>query len=191
MALGPLTNLAAFFELYPEQARRIERVVVLGGQECATELAFPPRRWPRIHDANIFKDPASAAVVLRRARNLTLVPFEVYSRLRVTRDDWRRVLDGAAGSYLRPRTSVWIWFWTRFVRIDGAPVFDAAAVMAVARPDLVSSAPAFARVEERLLIVDEHRGSGAVRVRRVRALHPQAAATLVDRIAGRKSPRDR
>jgi pyrimidine-specific ribonucleoside hydrolase len=157
IALGPLTNLAVLFELYPEQARRIERVIILGGHKPGAELTFPPRRWPRIHDANVFKDPASAAIVLRRGRNITLAPFEAYTRLRVTRGDWNRMISGSAGDYLRPRTTAWIWFWTRIVRLDGAPPFDAVAVLAAARPHLVPSGTAYARMEDgTALVVDDH-----------------------------------
>jgi inosine-uridine nucleoside N-ribohydrolase len=191
VALGPLTNLAAFLERHPGEARRIERIIFLGGHERATELTFPPRRWPRIHDANVFKDPAAAASVLRKGRNVTLAPFEVYSRLRVSRADWQHMVSGPAGGYLRPRTGAWIWFWTQFVRLDGAPVFDAVAVLAAARPDLVTSAPTFAQVEEPLLIVGERGSAGAVRVHRVRELHPTAGATLVDRVGGLERPRNR
>jgi inosine-uridine nucleoside N-ribohydrolase len=184
IALGPLTNLAAFFELHPREARKIDRIVILGGHGSTTELNFPPRRWPRIHDANVFKDPASTAVVIRRGPNVTLTPFEVHSRLRISRSDWERIMGGPAGNYLRPRTSAWIWFWTGLLRLDGAPVFDVAAVLAAARPDLAPTAPAFAATNEQgELIVPADARRGAVPVQRVVALRRQASRVVVDRLA--------
>src|SRR5207248_939290 len=63
IALGPLTNLATFLQLHPTRARRIERVIFVGGQIEGTTLGLGPTRSFRIHDANVFKDPRAAALV--------------------------------------------------------------------------------------------------------------------------------
>src|ERR1700674_563531 len=42
VALGPLTNLATFLQLYPKLANRIERVVFLGGHGPNDRLGFGP-----------------------------------------------------------------------------------------------------------------------------------------------------
>ncbi len=46
IALGPLTNLAAFLRLQPELSHRIERVIIVGGQSTPGRNDFRARRLP-------------------------------------------------------------------------------------------------------------------------------------------------
>ncbi len=187
IALGPLTNLAAFQQLHPAEARRIERVLVLGGHRSANELVLSPRGWPRIHDANIFKDPASAAHVLRSRTPLTLAPVGTSSRFRIGREDWRRIARGWLGDYLRPRTSTWRWFWRQMSGDEGGPVFDVLPILAAARPDLVASARGFAAVDrDGDLIIDNKRSPGAIEVQVLKAASPAAKRLVVERLAAER-----
>ncbi|MEP6810823.1 MAG: nucleoside hydrolase, partial [Chthoniobacterales bacterium] len=61
IALGPLTNLAAFLALHPDLADRIDRIILVGGRTPETRFAFGPNKSFRVHDANVFKDPAAVA----------------------------------------------------------------------------------------------------------------------------------
>jgi len=139
VALGPLTNLATFLQLHPKSASRIERVVFLGGQAEGSTLAFGPTRSFHIHDANVFKDPAATAVVLRSKIPLTLVPIAIASNLTLDASDLRQLeQSGEAGNYLSSRSKIWLWFWSHFAKTKGGPVFDALAVTAAAKPELIA-----------------------------------------------------
>src|SRR5205823_13124739 len=81
IAQGPLTNLATFLQLHPGMARRIERVIFVGGQIEGTTLGFGPSRSFRIHDANVFKDPRAVGLVLEAKIPLTLMPIATESQL--------------------------------------------------------------------------------------------------------------
>jgi inosine-uridine nucleoside N-ribohydrolase len=149
VALGPLTSLATFLRLHPQSARKIERVIFLGGQVQGTTLTFGPRRSFHIHDANVFKDPAAAAAVVRSNIPLTLVPIATASELLLNDDNLRELeRHGGAGNYLARRSKVWLWFWTHFVKTNGGPIFDALAVVAATRPELVSTKRRYAKVDE-------------------------------------------
>ena len=149
IALGPLTNLAAFLEQHPNLAGRFERVIVVGGRSPRYELAFGPTSAWRIHDANIFKDPAAARRIMHSEIPLVLAPVETSSRLMVLPGDLRSLGQSpGAGEFLARRSHVWMWFWTTLVREKGGPVFDALAVMAAARPELVVSERRFATLDE-------------------------------------------
>jgi inosine-uridine nucleoside N-ribohydrolase len=149
VALGPLTNLAAFLHLHPQLARNIERVIIVGGQSPDRPPRFGPNRSHRIHDANVFKDPASAAKVLQAGIPITLAAIETAPQLALTRDDLEQLRGGGPGGrFLYAKTRVWLWFWTKYVREPGGLVFDVLAVLPAIRPGLLKTERRFAKVDE-------------------------------------------
>ncbi|MGZ8940459.1 MAG: nucleoside hydrolase [Limisphaerales bacterium] len=184
LALGPLTNLATFQRLHPALARRIERVVVVGGQTPNVPLAFGPNGFLRIHDANVFKDPTAMAVVLQSRLPLTLAPVETSSQLRLNAADLKSLRSGKAGEFLYRKTRVWIWFWQSIVRMDGGPLFDALAVLAVARPDLVKTERRYASMNEKGDLIAQKKETPESRgVASCIALHPGAKEVVRKRLA--------
>jgi pyrimidine-specific ribonucleoside hydrolase len=162
IALGPLTNLATFVRLHPDLVRRIDRVIFVGGQAEGTTLALGPSGSFRIHDANVFKDPASVEIVMRSSLPMTLVPVGLAANLMVTREDLRELeRSEGAGNYLARNSKVWMWFWTTFVRTRGGPIFDALAVAGAAGPRLITFERRYARVDEaRDLVVTRRQAKG-------------------------------
>jgi pyrimidine-specific ribonucleoside hydrolase len=167
VALGPLTNLATFLRLHPKSARKIKRVIFLGGHAQGATLAFGPRHSFHVHDANIFKDPAAAEAVVRSTIPLTLVPAATASELLLNEENLGELERSAgAGNYLARRSKLWLWFWTHFVKTNGGPIFDALAVVTATRPELVSTKRGYAKMDEAgNLIVTDLRTSAARRVR--------------------------
>lgn len=144
LALGPLTNLATLVMLYPELARRIDRIVFVGGQLAVGEAKLG---FVHLHDANTIKDPAAAEVILRSRIPLTVIPVDVAARLALSRHDLDRLrADGGSGEYLARNTQLWSRFFTHVVRRD-APIFDALAIVAADRPRLL-------RFKDRRAVVD-------------------------------------
>jgi pyrimidine-specific ribonucleoside hydrolase len=140
IALGPLTNLAAFLRAYPEDAAQIKQAILVAGRTPKAELGFGPNGKFHIHDANLVKDPAALRTVLRSPTPVLLAPTETGSRLTLDAEDLRILRSsGRAGEYLARRSGVWLWFWAHFVHNHGGPIFDALAVLAAARPDLVTT----------------------------------------------------
>lgn len=189
VALGPLTNLAAFLRLHPALADRIERVIFLGGQAPGTSLAFGPNRSFLIHDANVFKDPAAVAIVLGSKIPIVLVPIDTASRLEIDRDDLRALKNsGPAGAYLAQRSGIWLWFWTNFVKTKGGPIFDAMAIVPATRPDLLSLKKRYARMDEAgNLIVTPRLTNGARPVRYCRGFAAGTKAFVMRRLMARQS----
>lgn len=139
VALGPLTNLATLLQLHPELAARFDRVIVVGGRTPGRVLAFGANGGLRIHDANIFKDPTAARVVLAASVPLLLAPPETGGELVLTRDDARELAaDGAAGRFLQRGSRTWLWFWTGIVGHRGGPLFDSLGILALVKPELVA-----------------------------------------------------
>lgn len=150
IALGPLTNLAAFLHLHPKLASRIDRVIFLGGQAPGTSLGLRPNGSFRIHDANVFKDPTATAVVLRSNIPLTAIPVSTASKLLVDAADLRALAkSGEAGNYLAGRSRIWLWFWRNIVQAKGGALFDTLAVIAATKPGLLVIEKRHARMDEK------------------------------------------
>ena len=189
IALGPLTNLAIFLDLHPEAASRIERVIFLGGQMQGTSLAFGPTRSFRIHDANVFKDPAATATVLGSSIPLTLIPIATAANLLVDGTDLRQLeRSGDAGNYLSRRSRIWLWFWTHVVKTEGGPIFDALAIVSTARPELLSIKNRYAGADGAgNLVVTPHRTKGARPVRYCTGFAPETKRVVMQRLMARRS----
>lgn len=79
LALGPLTNLALLLRDRPEAARRVGRIVAMGGT-----IDEPGNIGPR-SEFNLAADPEAAAAVLRSGLPVTLIPLDVTRRVRASR----------------------------------------------------------------------------------------------------------
>jgi len=165
VALGPLTNLAAFIRQHPGPSRRLERVIFVGGKTPGKALTFGPTGALRIHDANVVKDPDAVRTLLNANIPIVLAPVETSSHLVLERERWRLLRHrGQAARFLQKKTGLWIWFWTGVVRHRGGPLFDSLAVMLAAKPEIVPT-------EERYAWVDSSGEFTATR-RRLAGSHP-------------------
>lgn len=96
LAIGPLTNVAQLIQAEPELARRIGRIVIMGGfidapgnvNAAASGASGNANRWPEL---NLYGDPAAAAVVLNSGIPVTLVPQDTAQRAPVSADFYLRL----------------------------------------------------------------------------------------------------
>ncbi|MBD2746893.1 nucleoside hydrolase [Microvirga sp. BT688] len=80
LALGPLTNLARLIVERPEAARRIGRIIAMGGAIHEHGNVGPRSEF------NLWADPDAAAVAVASGLSLVLVPLDVTRRVRATRE---------------------------------------------------------------------------------------------------------
>jgi len=80
LALGPLTNLAKLFLSRPEAAKRIGRIIAMGG------TIYEPGNMGPHSEFNLASDPEAAATILGSDLPLVLIPLDVTRRVRATRD---------------------------------------------------------------------------------------------------------
>ncbi len=189
LALGPLTNLAIFLRLHPEEAGRIREVIMVAGKTPAATLGFGPREEFRIHDANLTKDPAAVRAVLAASVPIVLAPIETSSRLQLDRRDLATLAaSGAAGRYLARHSRTWLWFWQTFARENGGPVFDALAVATAARRDLVRLETRYASMgDDDSLIVRPTDFPTGRKVLFCTGFSPRLKQVLLDRLSGRRA----
>ena len=184
VALGPLTNLATFLALHPQLAKRIDEVVFVGGKSPDSTLKFGPLQ---IHDANVVKDPAAAAAVIRSKLAVRLVPPETSSRLMLGPRDLREIgAGGPAGAYLLRNSRVWLWFWTHLARQEGGPLFDALAIAAL-RPGLAEWETRYATVDRSgNLMAARQTTDQSRRVKFCTGFTPATKAFVLRRLAARR-----
>jgi purine nucleosidase/pyrimidine-specific ribonucleoside hydrolase len=80
LALGPLTNIARLILEKPDAAKRIGRIVAMGGVIHEAGNVGPRSEF------NLWADPEAAAVVVSSGLPLVLVPLDVTRRVRATRE---------------------------------------------------------------------------------------------------------
>lgn len=189
VALGPMTNLATFLQLHPRLASRIDRVIFLGGQSPGTSLGLRPNGSFRIHDANVFKDPAATAIVLRSNIPLTAIPVSIASKLRVDGVDLRALeKSGEAGNYLADRSRIWLWFWRNIVQTEGGAVFDTLAIIAATEQQLLMIGDRYAGMDEQgNLRVTTRQIKGARPIKYCVGFEPGTKRFVIKRIMARRS----
>jgi inosine-uridine nucleoside N-ribohydrolase len=80
LALGPLTNIARLILEKPDAAKRIGRIVAMGGVIHEAGNVGPRSEF------NLWADPEAAAVVVSSGLPLVLVPLDATRRVRATRE---------------------------------------------------------------------------------------------------------
>ncbi len=96
VAIGPLTNIARALRLEPRLSDWARDVTLMGGM---VDLTRTP--WPPVLETNLNADPGAAAIVFAAGLPLTIVPFEVTTRVflspaqRASMRAWQRPLAGA------------------------------------------------------------------------------------------------
>ncbi len=150
LALGPVTNVGTLLRRYPDLADRIEAVVVVAGRRpgqrfITTEQSrrsFPP-------DFNFESDVPAMRILLESDVELVLAPWEVSSKVWVTRGDVASLREtGPTGVYLHATTQHWLARWERRRGVAAFNPYDTLALGWVTHPQLIEG--------ERVRAVIEH-----------------------------------
>jgi purine nucleosidase len=137
LCLGPLTNLARLIQTAPDVARRLGRVIAMGGA-----VHEPGNVGPRA-EFNLACDPEAAEVVLAFGLDLTLVPLDVTRRVRATRPDLDRMAQGGPASQTCAALITAYFDGTRNLTqvAESRPLHDPWVMLLAAHPDLFGIDP--------------------------------------------------
>jgi inosine-uridine nucleoside N-ribohydrolase len=141
-ALGPLTNVAAALTQAPDIARRLSRIVLMGG--AAKRGNVSP-----VAEFNMLTDPDAAAIVFASGAEIVMIGLDVTHKVLVTparlaelRGRGGRAGIAAAGMYdAEERYSI-----ERYGE-PGLPLHDPCVIAYVLRPELFAGTPAVVTVE--------------------------------------------
>jgi inosine-uridine nucleoside N-ribohydrolase len=131
IALGPLTNIAALIAKFPDTIAKIDRLIVVAGQRAEQGSRFHPGSSSlfHVHDFNFRKDVAAFQRVLDAEISITLLPFEVASKVRIDSDDLLELsLEPIQGLLLADLARPWLSFWESTFGIESFFPFDSLAV---------------------------------------------------------------
>jgi inosine-uridine nucleoside N-ribohydrolase len=139
--IGPLTNVAVFLERHPAAAKRLERIVLMGGA-IAEGNVTPAAEF------NIWADPEAAQAVFRSGLDVTMIGLDVTHRALVTDEHAERLRSaGRAGTMVAELLDFYSRFHREVYDFPGSPIHDAVAVAHVARPGLVQTVQRNVEVE--------------------------------------------
>jgi inosine-uridine nucleoside N-ribohydrolase len=137
IAQGPLTNIATVIVNHPRLVKNIERIVMVAGKRPG-DLFHPGQQWwLHFRDFNVCKDTLAAKIVLYSKVPLVLTPFELATKVTITRSNLEQLASGdEAAHWLRQASQSWMSFWEDNLHKRGFHPFDALAVGYVTMPDL-------------------------------------------------------
>lgn len=162
IALGPLTNVAALFEKYPNTRKWIKRIIIMGGAVRVGYKGKPPAdvEW------NIMTDPRAARTVLQSGVPITLIPLDATATVRL--EEKLRAKVFAAHTPLTFQIHALHELWSGETPVLFDPVAVASAITSE-----------FCKYEDLRIAVDQH---GITRVAPEKGNHPQLqVATSIDR----------
>lgn len=187
VAVGPLTNVALAFIREPATAKRLRRLVIMGGLcRCGPEAL-----GRRFAEHNIACDPEAAGVVFRAGAETVMVGLDVTLRVRITAEGIETI--GAEGADpLRLALADQLRRYLRAVERDFTYMHDPLAMAYVIQPELLTLEPCDVLVDTRSEIAP-----GATWVSRNAGSHTQVALEvraeefetfLVERLSGDGTP---
>jgi inosine-uridine nucleoside N-ribohydrolase len=128
---GPLTNIALAMRAAPDLARRVAGISLMGGGTFGNVTALA--------EFNVWADPEAAAEVFTSGANLTMCGLDVTHRLQATpsRIDSIRKMPGMLAQTLAQLLTFYSGGeMERNADMQGAPIHDACAVLALTHPQL-------------------------------------------------------
>jgi inosine-uridine nucleoside N-ribohydrolase len=158
LALGPLTNIAAFLRNRPELAVKIDAIVAVMGSQPGhifhpSEGGTSPvllGHGPVFRDFNLAEDVAAVRTVLASPVPLILIPYEGARHLMMTGPDLDRLESTTgASAWAARRSRAWLEYWKNDIGKEGFYPFDLIAAAAFISPGSFGCAHVKAMLTER------------------------------------------
>ncbi len=141
IATGPLTNVALALRREPRLAGWLRAISIMGGStDIGNETPFA--------EANIFRDPEAADIVLRCGAHITMVGLNVTRQARIGCHTIKALEGGGAvADAVADMLRFYLGQYEKRYGIFEAPMHDPTAVLALVRPELITFRPLNVDVE--------------------------------------------
>ncbi|HEX6291140.1 MAG TPA: nucleoside hydrolase [Herpetosiphonaceae bacterium] len=143
VAVAPLTNVALAIRREPRIVERVGDVILMGG-------AFDvPGNTTPLAEFNVYVDPHAAHIVLHSGMPITLIPWDITSKVLLTEAHIDALLAHASPvtRFIADATSFYIEFHRRYFGYAGCSINDPCALALAFCPDLAAYAQVFVDVE--------------------------------------------
>lgn len=148
LAIGPVTNVATALKLHPELAKNVIRIVAVAGRRPGQRFVVSSSQAQAFRDFNFELDPAGFQVLLDSGVPLVLAPWEISSKVWMTREELERLGKGGPGArYLAPPAFDWLEWWHKNLGTDGFNPFDTLAVAYLTSSALLQCAKFSAEIQ--------------------------------------------
>jgi inosine-uridine nucleoside N-ribohydrolase len=166
LVLGPATNVATVLKLHPELASRIHEIVSVAGRRPGQQFTLGTATARPLRDLNFEMNPEAFQVLLDSKVKLAFAPWEVSSKVLLTREDLEPLASKSAGmAWLLPSILDWLQVWKTQFGTNGFNPFDAVAVGYLVDPGTIDCAAMSMRIEtsdKPYLVVRESKDGRAV-----------------------------
>jgi pyrimidine-specific ribonucleoside hydrolase len=129
--LAPLTNIALFLRAFPETAKKIHRIVLMGGSASAGNATATA-------EFNVWHDPEAAAIVFQSGVPITMYGLDVFMRPGITREQALK-LQSSSSKSAQFGGALALAFMER-LGVSPITLGDYGAVASVIRPELFTTA---------------------------------------------------
>lgn len=128
--LAPLTNIALFLRAFPETAKKVHRIVLMGGSASAGNATAAA-------EFNVWHDPEAAAIVFQSGVPITMYGLDVFMRPGLTREQAQE-LTQSSNSAAQFGGSLALAFMER-LGVSPVTLGDYGAVASVISPELFTT----------------------------------------------------
>jgi len=184
VALGPLTNIALAVRMMPDFAKRVPRLVIMGG----AYKAMGNETWAA--EFNFYGDPEAAKIVLEAGfENVWILPWEVSVEQMLLWPEYEAFigLDDPRARFFESITGASLNVLRDRFNLPGMPIPDQLAMAVAIDPESVvaeeahvlTSVETKGRYGRGLLAIDWNHTSGAPNTHVITCVHKEAAFELM------------
>ena len=134
VAIGPLTNIAHTIQLYPDFARSVAEIIIMGG-------VFQLDSY--LKDTNFAVDPEAAKIVIESGANITLAPLDVTTQTLLTHQDLDKLQSFAnpLADFIVRTSRPWMDYSIQTRQLAGCWIHDVLCVAKLIDESIVTSSP--------------------------------------------------